>query len=56
MKLTAPSLFAWLVALACGGAGLAAKFGWLPAAAPFAFWLVTIGFVVLLLATLLRGM
>lgn len=56
MKLTAPSPFAWFVAVAAGGAGLAAKFGLLPALAPFAFWLVTIGFAVLLLGTLLRSM
>ncbi|HZH43086.1 MAG TPA: hypothetical protein VEY50_03265 [Lysobacter sp.] len=56
MKLSAPSWFAWLVALLCGGAGLAAKFGLLPAATPFMFWLVAAGFVVLLLATVIRGM
>ena len=56
MKLTPPSLFAWLVAVVLGGAGIAAKLGYLAAATPYMFWLVAAGFLVLVLATLVRGM
>lgn len=51
MKLTPPTFGVWLIALLLGGGGIAARFGYIPALAPHAFWLVVGGFVLLVLAT-----
>ena len=52
----APSFPMFFIAFLFGGAGIAAKLGYLAAATPFAFGLVAIGFVLLLLGTLFRGL
>jgi hypothetical protein len=56
MSLTPPSFPIFFISLLAGGAGIAAKFGYLAPMAPFAFWLVAFGFVLLVLGTLLRGL
>lgn len=56
MNLTSPSFPIFFVAALSGGAGIAAKLGYLAIAAPFAFWLVAIGFGLLMLGTVFRGL
>lgn len=56
MSLTPPSFPIFFIAVLSGGAGLASKFGYLAPMAPFAFWLVALGFVLLALGALLRGL
>jgi len=54
MKLNAPKNITWIIALVVGVLGiighLAGFFG------VFAFWLVVIGFAILVLSTLLKGL
>ena len=54
MKLTPPKNITWVIALVVGVLGiighLAGFFG------AFAFWLVVIGFAILVLSTLLKGL
>jgi hypothetical protein len=56
MNLTPPSFPVFFMAVLFGGVGLAAKLGYLSLMAPFAFWLVAIGFVLLALGSLFRGL
>lgn len=56
IKLTAPSTPAFLISLLLGGAGIAGKLGYFSIAAPNAFWLLTVAFVLLLLSTIFRGL
>lgn len=56
MGLTPPSFPIFFVSMLFGGAGLAAKLGYLPAVAPFANWLVIIGFVLLTIGCLFRNL
>lgn len=55
VNLTPPSFPTFFLSLLAGGAGIAAKLGYLPLAG-FAFWLVALGFVLLLFGTLFRGL
>lgn len=55
MRLTPPSQAVWIIAVILGVLGILASLGVIPPLAAYAFWLVTIGFVLLVLATLLRG-
>lgn len=55
MNLTPPSFPIFFLSVLTGGAGIAAKLGYLPLAG-FAFWLVALGFVLLLFGTLFRGL
>jgi len=56
MKLTPPSFPSWLFAVLFGVAGIAGKYGFFAAAAPHAFVLVMIAFLILLAATLFAGL
>ena len=56
MKLTPPSFPSWLIALLIGGAGIAGKYGFLAVAAPHAFALLMIGFIILLIACVFNGL
>jgi hypothetical protein len=56
MKLTPPSFPSWLFAVLFGVAGIAGKYGFFAAAAPHAFLLVMIAFLILLAATLFAGL
>lgn len=52
MKLTPPSFPSWLFAVLFGAAGIAGKYGFLAIAAPHAFLLVMVAFLILIAATL----
>lgn len=56
MRLTPPSFPIFFIAVLAGGAGLATRLGYLPLLAPFAFWLVAFGFVLLVLGSVFRGL
>lgn len=56
MRLTPPSFATFFIAFLSGAAGVAAKLGYLAVAAPYAFWLVAAGFVLLLIGTLFHGL
>ncbi len=55
MKLNAPSQVAWLIAVIVGALGILATLVRIPSVTPYAFWLVAAGFIILALATVLRG-
>ena len=54
MKLSAPKKVTWWVALIVGVVGILANFVAIPFLSEYAFWLVVIGFVLLVLATYLK--
>lgn len=56
MRLSAPNKTLWLIAVILGVLGIIAYFGVLPPLAPYAFWLVVIGFVILAIATAAKGL
>ena len=56
MPLSEPRVFTWWVAMILGALGILARFVHIPVLSDrIAFWLVVAGFVVLVLATLLKG-
>lgn len=58
MKTNAPQLVTWWIALILGVLGIVTQLGVvsIPALAGYGFWLVTIAFVILILATILKGL
>lgn len=56
MKPTPPKVVTWWVALILGVLGLLGHFGTIAALSPYAFWLVTAGLALLLVATLVRNL
>ena len=56
MKLSAPKQITWWIALIVGVAGILAHLGTIPVLSGFAFWLVAVAFVLLILATFLDGL
>ena len=56
MKPSAPKAITWWIAAALGVLGLLGKFGVVAALSPYAFWLVTVGLVLLVLATLVKDL
>ncbi len=56
MKLSAPTQPIWIIAVVLGIAGILARLGVIAALAPHAFWLVCAAFVMLTLATMLKGL
>jgi len=56
MKLSAPKKVTWWVALIVGAVGILANFVTIPFLSEYAFWLVVIGFVLLVLATYLKDL
>ena len=56
MQLSAPKLITWWLALMLGVLGVIAKLVTIPVLSGFAFWLVVIGLVLLLLATSIEGL
>ena len=56
MKLTPPAFATWFIALLIGLLALAGKLGYFLPAAPYAFWMMTVGFGMLVLASLLKGL
>ena len=55
MRLSAPKKTTWWVAIVLGAVGIIAKFGFISFLTGFAFWLVVAAFVILALATYLKG-
>lgn len=55
MKLTPPKVVTWVVALIIGVIGVIGKLGGF-LSADLAFWLVVVGFVILVLATLWKDL
>ena len=56
MKLNAPKLVTFWVAVVIGLIGLIAGIAPIPVVSPFAFWVVVLGFVILVLGNLLKGL
>lgn len=56
MRLSAPKVVTWWIAVALGALGLLGHFAIVSALSANAFWLVAGGFVVLVLATLLKDL
>ena len=56
MKLSAPKKVTWWIAVILGVLGILSTFISLPLVSANAFWFVAIGFVLLALATLLKGL
>lgn len=56
MKFNAPKKVTWWIALIIGVVGIIAELVTIPVLTPIAFWLVAIGFVLLLLATCIKGL
>ena len=56
MKLSAPKIITWWIALIIGVVGILAYLVTIPVLSGFAVWLVVIAFVILILATLLKDL
>lgn len=56
MNLNPPKVITWWIAVIVGAAGILAYLVTIPVLSGFAFWLVAIGFVLLALATALKGL
>lgn len=56
MKTNAPKSVIWLIAVILGVLGIAGKFVFIANVSANAFWLVAVGFVLLALGTVLRGL
>jgi hypothetical protein len=56
MKLSAPTQIVWIISLVLGIVGLIGASVTIPFVSTYAFWLVLIGLVVMLVATMMKGM
>ena len=56
MQTNAPKFGLWLVAVIIGAVGILAKFIVIPVVGVYSFWLVVIGFAILAVATVLKGL
>ncbi len=56
MKTNAPKSVIWIIAVVLGALGLAGKFVYIADISPNAFWLVAVGFVLLALGSILKGL
>ncbi len=56
MRLSAPKMATWVVALVLGLLGILASLVVIPGLSPIAFWLVVLAFIILLIATTVEGM
>ncbi len=55
MKLNAPGQTLWLISVVVGGLGILSQLVNIPSVSPYAFWLLAIGFILLVIATLTKG-
>ena len=53
MKLSAPKMYTWIVAVVLGLLGIIGRYVNIPLVTKYDFWLVVLGLVVLVLGTLL---
>lgn len=56
MKLSAPTQMVWYIALVVGIVGVIAGLVTIPVLSGFAFWLVVIAWVILVVSTAMKGM
>jgi hypothetical protein len=56
MKLSPPKVITWWIAVIIGVVGVLGQLLSIPVIAPYAFWLVAIGFVLLAVATAVQGL
>ncbi len=56
MKLSAPTQAVWTIAVVLGVIGILGHVVPIAAVAGYSFWLVSLGFILLTLGTLLKGM
>jgi hypothetical protein len=56
MKLSAPKVITWWIAVILGVIGILGSFVTIPFVSTYAFWFVVVAFVLLVLATLLEGL
>lgn len=56
MNLNAPKKIIWIIALVLGLLGIIAALVTIPVLSSISFWLVAIGWLLLILATYLKGM
>lgn len=56
MKLSAPKNITWLIAVVVGVLGILGTLTSIPFVSDNSFWFVAVGFVLLALATLLKGL
>lgn len=56
MKLSAPTQMVWYIALIVGIVGVIASLVSIPVLSGFAFWLVVIAWVILLVSTAMKGL
>lgn len=56
MKLNAPKVITWWIAVIVGVLGIVAFFVTIPVLSVYAFWLVVVGFVLLVLGTFVKGL
>lgn len=56
MKLSKPKNVTWWIALIVGVLGIIGHFVSIPVIGPYSFWLVAAAFVLMILATFLKGL
>lgn len=56
MKPSAPKVITWWIAVILGALGILATLVTVPVLSGFAFWLLAIGFLLLALATVVKGL
>jgi hypothetical protein len=56
LKLSAPSQIVWIIALILGIVGILGFLQIVATLSAYAFWLVVVGWALLLIATVMRGM
>jgi hypothetical protein len=56
MKTNAPKQVTWIISVVAGALGILGYLAVVPPLAPYAFWLVCAGFVILALASVLEGL
>jgi hypothetical protein len=56
MRTNAPKSIVWLIAVILGVLGILGALVSIPVVSAYAFWLVTVGFVILALSTVLKGL
>ena len=56
LKLSAPTVPIWAVAVILGVLGILANLVVIPILSPLAFWMVALAFVILAVATMIKGL
>lgn len=56
MRLSAPTQPVWLIAIVLGVLGILGAFVAIPFVSAYSFWLVVVAFVLLVIATMARGL